>query len=66
VVVAAPYDDPASVAFFPYSMFNCISRVLYQHSIQFLSLLLRKISSLLQMVKDDLELKIPWLYTIPM
>jgi hypothetical protein len=65
VMVAPPHDDPASVIFLPYFMFKFISRVLSQHSIRFLSLLLRKISSLLLMIKDDLELKTSWLLHHP-
>jgi hypothetical protein len=64
-MVAPPHDDPDTIVFLPYSMFKCINRMPSQHSVKFLSLLLRKISSLLLMVKDDLELETPWLNTIP-
>jgi hypothetical protein len=64
--VAQPNEKPDSVAFLPYvgSIFNCISRVLSLH-IKSVSLPPRKISSFLWLVKDDMGLKMPGVYSIP-
>jgi hypothetical protein len=53
-MVALPHIDPDLVSFLP---FNYIRRVLSWHSFKSLALPLRRFSSFLQPVKDDLGLK---------
>jgi hypothetical protein len=67
VRVASTLDKPASVAFLPYisTTFNRISRLLSRHNIKSVGLPPKKMPSFLQPVKDDLELKIPGVYSMP-
>jgi hypothetical protein len=60
-------EKPDSVAFLPYvwSIFNRIRRVLARHNIKSVGLPPRKISSFLWLVKDDLGLRTPGVYSIP-
>jgi hypothetical protein len=64
--VTLPSEDPALLASPFISMtFNCISRFLYRHNIKLVGLLLRKISSFLQVFKDGLGLQTLGVYSIP-
>jgi hypothetical protein len=60
-------DKPTSVAVLPYvqTTYDCISRTLVKHNIRSVGLLLRKISSFLCPVKDDLGLRTPGVYSMP-
>jgi hypothetical protein len=55
------------VALLPFvgTTFNYISRVLSEHNIKVVGLLLRKLPSNLQPIKDDLALKMPGVNSIP-
>jgi hypothetical protein len=57
-----------SVAFLPYvgTIFNRISRVLARHIIKSVGLPPRKLSGFLRPVKDDLGLRTPGVYSIPL
>jgi hypothetical protein len=57
-MVVQPEEEPYSFTFLPYvgSIFNCISKMLSQQNIKSVSLPPRKISTFLQLVKDDLQL----------
>jgi hypothetical protein len=59
-------EGPTSVAFLPIvnTTFKHISRVLSKHNIKTVSLLSKKLSSLLQPIKDDLGLKTRGAYSI--
>lgn len=67
VKVALLSEKPESVMLLPYveTFFTCINRVLSQHNIKSVGLLLRKLSGFLQSVKDNLQLKKPVVYSIP-
>jgi hypothetical protein len=58
---------PDSVTFLPYvgSTFNRISRVLARHNIKSVGMPPWKISSFFHLVKDDLGLRTPGVYSIP-
>jgi hypothetical protein len=60
-------EDHTSVAFLSFNSitFNHISKVLSKNNIKTVGLLLRKLSSFLHPVKDDLALKMPGVYSIP-
>jgi hypothetical protein len=64
--VALPSYNPDSVAFLPYvrSIFSHISRLLSGH-IKSVGLWPRKISSFLRLIKGNLGLRMPELYSIP-
>jgi hypothetical protein len=62
-----PDENPVSVTILSYvrSIFNHISRVLFRPNIKSVGLPPRKISSFFRSFKDDLELRIPGVYSIP-
>jgi hypothetical protein len=62
-----PDKKSGLVAFLSYAgfIFNRIIRVLSQHNIKSVCLSPKKISSFLQLVKNDLGLRTPGVYSIP-
>jgi len=62
-----PKEKPTSVTLIPYvqAAYIRLSRMLAKQNIRSVRLLLRKISSLLHPVKDDLGLRTPEVYSIP-
>jgi hypothetical protein len=65
--ISQPDDNPDPVTFLPYvtTIFNRISRVLSRHNIKSVDLHLKKVSSFLRQVKDNLGLGTPGVYRIP-
>jgi hypothetical protein len=61
-----PKDKPTSVALLPYvqTTYGRLSRMLARHNINSVGLLLRKISSFLHCLKDDVGLRTPGMYSI--
>jgi hypothetical protein len=67
VRTSKPKDKATSVALLPHvqTTYGCLSRILAKHNIKNVGLPLRKISSFLCPVKDDLGLRTPGVYSIP-
>jgi hypothetical protein len=60
-----PVQDPISVTFLPFVRPTFNNKVLSKHNINTVGLLPKKISSFLQLVKDNLAIKTPGAYSIP-
>jgi hypothetical protein len=65
--IPKPQDKPVSIAMLPYlhTTYNRLSQLLSRHNIKSVALPPKKISSFLRLVKENVGLKTPGVYSVP-